>query len=281
MRRKLSPLLAASDRIQKQELDFTVATGSIREINVILHSMDDMRMALKQSLEKQWNMEQRKQEQMSALAHDLKTPLTLIRGNAELLYDKSLTREQKECADCIVENALQMQHYVQMLIEMTKTAQAVSAYMKKTDVELCLSEVKRQAGRLCAMHGILLSWECRITQQEIYVDPNLLVRALLNLLDNAAEHTPQGGSVSVEIQEDEQDVIFIVCDTGPGFSERALRYGKEQFYMDDDSRTASRAHYGMGLYIVDRIMRQHNGTLALDNSPDEHGACVTIRFPKE
>lgn len=80
MRRKMEPLITAADRIQKQDLEFAVEKGKIREINAILQAMEDMRAALRQSLEEQWKQEQWKQEQISALAHDLKTPLTLIRG---------------------------------------------------------------------------------------------------------------------------------------------------------------------------------------------------------
>lgn len=280
MRRKLSPLIITADRIQRQELDFKVEKGSIREINTILKAMDDMRIALRQSLEEQWKLEERKREQMSALAHDLKTPLTLIRGNAELICDTGLNEEQRECADCIAENAVQMQNYVRMLIEFTRTSQTVSVCKRNMDVAVCLSEVKKQAERLCAMHQINLSWDCNVKKEETYVESNLLIRALQNLFDNAVEHTPQGGTVSLEAREDGQAVILTVSDTGQGFSEGALRHGKEQFYLDDGSRTAAKAHYGMGLYIVDTIVRQHNGTLVLENSPVNHGACVTVRIPK-
>lgn len=290
MRRKLAPLITTADRIQRQELDFVIEKGSIREINAILNAMDAMREALRKSLEEQWRMEQSRKEQMSALAHDLKTPLTLVRGNAELICDTELTEEQRECAECIAENAVQMQNYVQMLIEITRTSQTVPAQTaddiadavnckRKIDVETWLSEVKRQAGRLCAIHQIGLSWNCSVTQKEIYAEPDLMTRALQNLLDNAARYTPQGGTVSVKAWTDEKDIVIAVSDTGPGFSEMAIRHGREQFYMDDDSRTAGSAHYGMGLYIVDTIVRQHGGTLLLENSPETHGACVTVRIP--
>lgn len=279
MRRKMDPLITAAHRIQDQELDFSIEKGNIREINAIINAMEEMRVVLRHSLEEQWQMEQRKQEQMSALAHDLKTPLTLVRGNAELICDTELTEEQRECADCIVENALQMQDYVQSLIEMTRNARTVPVCKRRVFVGQCLSEVRRQAERLCIMHQIRLLWEDNVGQQEIYAEPDLLIRALQNIIDNAVEHTAQGGTVSLEARKDGQDLAFMVSDTGCGFSQKALRHGKEQFYMDDGSRTAARAHYGMGLYIVDTIVRLHNGTLALDNSPETGGACVTIRIP--
>ena len=258
MRRKLSPLIQAADRIQKQELDFSVDRGNVREINDILEAMDDMR---------------------AALAHDLKTPLTLVRGNAELLCDMELTEEQQACAECIAGNAIQMQNYVQTLIEITRTSQSPPVRKRNVDIAACLSEVKKRAERLCAMHRLNLMWEDSLKQREIYAEPELLGRVLQNMIDNAVEYTPQGGTVSLEIRDDGEDVVFRVSDTGCGFSPKALRHGKEQFYMEDDSRTAAKTHYGMGLYIVDMIAAQHKGILILENLPVTGGACVTVRIP--
>ena len=113
----------------------------------------------------------------------------------------------------------------------------------------------------------------------MYAEPELLVRALLNLVDNAVEYTPRGGTVSFRAAEDGSSLIFTVSDTGPGFSGQALKRGKEQFYMEDESRTTAKAHYGMGLYIVDTIVRRHDGELLLENDPVTHGACVTCKIP--
>lgn len=279
MRKKMEPLIAAADRIQNQELEFAVGKGDIREINTILKAMEDMRAALKRSLEEQWQLEQQKKEQISALAHDLKTPLTLVRGNAELLCDTELTEEQQEYTDCVVENALKMQNYVQMLIEITRSPAAVPVRKTKTAPALFLREVRKQAERLCSMRQIRLQWNCQAPQQALYAEPGLLARALLNIFENAAEHTPPGKTIFFTAAKEEEDLVFTVTDTGPGFSERALSHGKEQFYMDDDSRTAAKAHFGMGLYIVDTIARQHDGELLLGNSPVTCGACVTLKIP--
>jgi len=76
LRKKLSPLILAVEKIQNQELEFAVMASDIKEIAAVLKAVDDMRAALKKSLESQWKLEQVKKEQTSALVHDLKTPLT-------------------------------------------------------------------------------------------------------------------------------------------------------------------------------------------------------------
>ncbi|MBD5526065.1 MAG: HAMP domain-containing histidine kinase [Lachnospiraceae bacterium] len=296
VRRQLSPLAAAADRIQNQDLDFAISYGPVKEINSILAAMDEMRMALKESLEKQWRMEQTKNEQMSALAHDLKTPLTLVRGNTELLDDTETTEEQRSYIDCIMDSTLQMQDYVQMMIEVIRSSVSMPVDRHDADVEGFLEELKRQADSLCALHHVKLQWQCSDFTEKIYARPALLARAFMNIFSNAAEHTPDGGIILFEGRQDETHFIFTISDTGSGFTESALAHAKEQFYMDDDSRHAAGSHYGMGLYIVDTIVKQHDGIVLLENvtaSSEEEsgltvqgnarmrgGAKVTVKIPR-
>lgn len=296
VRKKLKPLADAADRIQRQELEFGIARGCVREINTILDAMDEMRLALQESLERQWRMEQTKNEQMSALAHDLKTPLTLVRGNAELLADTHLTEEQNEYADCIMNSALQMQEYVQMMIEVVRSSVTMPVNRMQIPAAEFLEELKRQAGGLCAVHHVALKWNCTDFDGKICAEPRLLMRAFMNIFANAAEHTPSGGAILFETKEDETHFIFSITDSGKGFTPNALCHAKEQFYMDDGSRSAAGSHYGMGLYIVDTIVRQHDGELILENAPSPFaakglgpvpvdgcmhgGAKVTVKIPR-
>lgn len=292
VRRELSPLADAAAMIQRQELEFDIVHGSVKEINTILNAMDDMRRNLKESLENQWRMEQMKNEQLSALAHDLKTPLTLVRGNTELLADTLLSEEQKEYGGCIMDSTLRMQEYVQTMIEITRSCGSIPLSRCKTDLDEFLRGLRKQAGGLCAIRNIGLKWNCAVFTKQIYAEPTLLSRALMNVFANAVEHTPRDGTILFEGSEDETHFIFTVSDTGKGFTQKALRHAKEQFYMDDDSRTAAGSHYGMGLYIVDTIVKQHNGLLILENvsgtsgssllpenTSGKSGAKVTIKIP--
>lgn len=282
VKEKLSPLADAADMIQRQELEFAMTRGSVREINTIINAMDEMRIALKEALETQWRVEQTKNEQMSALAHDLKTPLTLARGNAELLTDTHLTEEQKEYIDCIMNSALQMQDYVQMMIEVVRSSAVIPVNKRQMPVTELLEELKCQAAGLCTIRHIELHWNCAGLTGQIYAEPQMLARAFMNIFANATEHTSCGGSILFEGSQDEAYFVFTITDSGQGFTQSALRHAKEQFYMDDDSRSVTGSHYGMGLYIVDTIVKQHGGELILANVSDAaklSGARVTLRLP--
>ena len=276
LRKKLSPLIQATEKIQNQELEFSVISSDIREIDAVLKAVDDMRAALKKSLENQWQLEQTKKEQTLALAHDLKTPLTLARGNAELLYDTELTEEQKEYVDYIAGSSLQMQGYVQTLIEIAGDGYRLQ--IQNTSLPSFLQEIVEQIKGLCVGKEIHLKEDFEYSGQFFMVDHDLLIRAFINVFSNAVEYTPIGSTIIFEVSEENDYIVFSVSDSGIGFSAEALQHATEQFYMEDRSRN-SKSHFGIGLFMVDSVIRQHKGQLILDNSEKTGGAKVVMKIP--
>ena len=276
--KKIDKLLTVVHKIEDQDLEFEIQKSRLFEVDQALDALDHMRIALRQSLERQWYDDKMRQEQLSALAHDLKTPLTIIRGNAELLFDTSLSAEQRECAEYIENSSLQMQDYVQTLIEAAKSWDSYKPCMKKVNMDSLLLELKNQIDGLCAVNSISLHWDCGHYPAYITADHDLLIRMLINVLSNAVEHTPQGGEVIFEIEEHSNELSFLITDTGKGFSDEALKHATEQFFMEDDSRT-SKSHYGIGLYVAASIAKKHNGKIILENSAVVGGAKVTIQIP--
>lgn len=278
LNKKLSPLIVGTQKIQNQELDFSIQLGNIKELNEVLASMDNMRNELKNSLESQWKMEQLKKQQMSALAHDLKTPLTLIRGNTGLLYDTNPSAEQLACIQYIEASSVKMQNYVQILMEVTKSNEGIQAKFGEIAIAEFFQNVKKQANGLCMVNSITLLWEERYHSKMIRMDYSLLERAINNVIANAVEHTLQNGVITVKIKEEKGYLVISICDNGKGFTAEALKHATEQFYMGDSSRNAQ-SHYGMGLFIANSVAKQHGGYLVLENEADTHGAKVTFHIP--
>ena len=100
-------------------------------------------------------------------------------------------------------------------------------------------------------------------------------RAILNVVNNALDYSPQDSHISILIAGDKRSLKISVTDAGPGFSQEDLLHAEEQFYMADRSRS-SNLHFGMGLFITKSIVRQHGGQLILSNSEKTGGAQVTI-----
>src|SRR5699024_1052147 len=109
-------------------------------------------------------------------------------------------------------------------------------------------------------------------------DADLLRRVLINVFSNAVEYTPQGGKIVFDVLKKENEISFIITDTGTGFSKEALQHATEQFYIEDSSRNR-KLHYGIGLYTVSNVVKKHGGKIILDNSSVFGGAKVEIVFP--
>lgn len=212
LKKKLAMLILTAQEIQSQNLDFSVGTVNIREINDVLSAMDKMRRTLKHSLESQWKAEQIRKEQISALSHDLKTPLSIVRGNAELLYDTNPTKEQTGYINYIEESTLKMQDYIKMLIEITKSDSIASPKFRETSIASFAENIKKQAERLCLLNNVNLKWEYRCNRKTFYIDKDLLERAIINVLLNAVEYSPSDGTITFEVYNRDNSVVFSVSD---------------------------------------------------------------------
>ena len=278
MKRKMQPVMNAVERIKNQDLEYEVSYSGVKEIDDCLSSIDEMRNALKDSLERQWKTEQEKNRQMSALAHDIKTPLTVIRGNAELLSEMEMTEEQEKYIDYITSSALQIQNYVQTLIEVTRSADGYQYRFEKIRTEDVLDAIKKQTSGLAEVFNLKINWEEQYISETVNIIYDQVVRAVMNIIKNAAEHTPKGGTINICIKEQSGELTLTVEDTGSGFTKEALLHGTEQFFMDDMSRSGG-VHYGIGLFSAKSIAEKHGGRILLTNSEETGGAKVEICFP--
>ena len=277
VRLQISPLAEATENISKQNLDFDISHSNIAEIEDVLAAFSDMKESLKESLDHQWRSAQAQKEQIAALAHDIKTPLTVVRGNAELLEETELTVNQKRYAEYISNGCEQIQRYMQMLIDVTKSWEDHPLSMESFSLSSLLNDVGDQTAGLAAIHQVVLHWG-NTKDITIYADHSLLSRALVNVISNAIEHSPHGGNVFIEVIRSDNLISFVVTDEGRGFTAQALKHATDQFFMDDSSRS-SKSHYGIGLYMTASIVQKHGGKIILENVTENGGARVTIQIP--
>lgn len=278
LNKELKPLLNATQKISEQDLDFEVQSSGIKEFNHILAAISEMKSQLKSSLEQQWHMEQTKKEQTSALAHDIKTPLTIIRGNAELLRDSKIPQEQQEYTEYILKNTDRMEQYLKMLIDLTRADAGYSANLQKIPTEDFVNELMAQTKGLALAKQLDVELISKKLSKMFIADPILLERAIMNVVSNSADFCPEYGKIIISVETSENHIHFCVTDNGKGFSQEDLEHATSQFYMGDKSRSA-KVHFGIGLYIVETIVKLHHGVLHLANSPETGGGQVTIEIP--
>ena len=278
LRLQLVPLFEATSEVAKQNLDFEVGHSNIKEFEDVLISFSHMKESLKASLEQQWKAEQMQKEQIAALAHDLKTPLTVIQGNADLISETELDEEQRLYAEYISSSSEQMQLYIRTLIDISRAATGYQLYMEDIDLPAYIKQLREQIDALCQTKKIGLQVEIEHLPAVLSADKLLLERAIMNVVNNALDYSPQDSSISISMMGDNGSLKISVTDAGPGFSQEDLLHAEEQFYMADRSRS-SNLHFGMGLFITKSIVQQHDGQLILSNSEKTGGAQVTISIP--
>lgn len=278
MRTQLSPLFEATRQVAEQNLDYEVGHSKIKEFEDVLCSFANMKDNLKISLEKQWNAEQLQREQIAALAHDLKTPLTVIQGNIDLINETELDDEQRLYAGYITESSERIGIYIKALIDISRTIAGYQLHLEKFDIADYMGQIKAQASSLCLTKGICLQLETGANLGTLKADKLLLERAIMNVISNALDYSPPQGTIYVTVQKTDCFLHISITDEGGGFTPEALYHAQEQFFMGDKSRT-SNMHFGMGLYITSSIIKQHGGQLVLSNSKKTGGAQVIIKIP--
>lgn len=263
----------AVDAIAAQQPERIDADGAhLREFSATLQAMQTMGRELTDSLQSQWRMEQQRAEQIAALTHDLKTPLSIIQGNADLLAEDALSADQQTQVEAILRGTDRAQQYLAAL----RTACAPPAAGETFSSHILVSTLAETARALCAPAGVQFVLDEQ-WQGTLCAAQGDLLRAAENLLDNAVRYTPRGGTVTLLVTKEKQDFILRVTDTGPGFTPEALAKAGEMLYTD--AARSDAAHQGLGLYFARKVAQSHGGVLVLSNLPAAHGACAELRLP--
>lgn len=279
LRKQIEPLHEAAKQIGGQNLDFEVNGSGIQEFQQVITSFCHMKNNLKTALTKQWETEQRQREQIAALTHDLKTPLTSVIGNADLLRETKLDTEQSGYVAALLQSAESIEKAIGRLMEVSRAAGGYELNMNPVNVADFLSVVEKQAKPLANLKNIRLEIRKAAALSEACFDMILMEHALMNIVSNAIDFTPHDGTITVLAAEPcHGEISICVTDTGDGFSPEALQKATQQYYMGDGSRTGT-THHGMGLFIANSIVRQHEGSLTLANADPPPGAAVTITLP--
>ena len=229
--------------------------------------------------------EQRRQEQFIGLvSHELRTPLVSILGYVDLLRleDDQLTPEQREYVEILARNALRLQGLVERLLLSARVVAGDPMAREDVDVvalvRAAIASVRPMAE--AAEVTVALSGD---TSVPLVSDTQRLGQVVDNLLTNAVKYSHPGGEVRIDVRADAmtggaRGARIVVADDGTGIAPDELRRITEPFYRSRDTRRRRIAGVGLGLTLVQSLVAEHGGTLAIDSSPG-HGTEVTVRLP--
>ena len=276
--KELNPLLEASEEIGKQNLDFQVKKSNVQEFNVILESLEKIKLGLSESLRTNWREEEKKRNQISALSHDIKTPVSIIKGNSELLGETNLTEEQETYLNYIRKNTSRIDKYIQTLMLVNKSNQANELNFTQIRAKEFVENIEKLAKEFTSTYKLNLLEDINYDDDFLIVDLKNFERAFLNILSNAKEQSPKNSTIKLIICSKAAKLQISILDQGHGFTGEDLLYAKDQFYQGDKSRH-SKENYGIGLFVAEQIIDMHGGSLVLENRTDECGAKVSILLP--
>lgn len=210
------------------------------------------------------------------VAHDLRTPMTRLRGTAEIALQSGSSEDIKDAlVDCIEESE-RIQIMLNTLMDVSEAETgAMKLNPEKINVAPMIDEVVDLYSYVAEEKEIAVQTGF---PEELYVtaDSSRLRQVLANLVDNAIKYTPRGGKVGIEADQDEKEVRIIVKDTGVGISEHELDNIWDRLYRGDKSRTER--GLGLGLSLVKAIVGAHRGYVQVFSTPGT-GSAFSVHLP--
>jgi two-component system, OmpR family, heavy metal sensor histidine kinase CusS len=214
------------------------------------------------------------------IAHDLRTPVNNIRGEAEVALARARTvDEYRDVLGSCLEEAVRLSNLIGDLLFLARAESPLALLNReRTDVAQLLSRVREYYEASAADAGVSLTSTCPSEPVLAAIDQSLIQRALSNLVSNAVAHTPSGGSIIMSAKTDRSNLRIEVSDTGIGIPAEALPRVFDRFFRIDTSRSQMFGGTGLGLAIVQSITLLHGGNVQIASEPGA-GTRVTLSVP--
>ena len=261
--RPLESVMDAADRVAAGDYDVKLREEGPPDVRRLARSFNEMTVRLGEA-------ERRRRELLADLAHELRTPLSVIRGNTEGMLDGLYPMDRAHLDPVLDETKVMARLLDDLRTLSTAEAGALRLHREQVDPAALADDAAGAFRAQADAAGVRL--EVRLAQALplVDVDPFRINEVLANLLSNALRHTPSGGSVTVSVDADDRGVAFIVADSGSGISPDALPHVFDRFAKGEGSPGA-----GLGLAIAKSLVEAHGGELTAESEP---GKGTTMRF---
>ena len=272
-RRLTKPLLEleeAAVAIGHQDLSRRVPVHGSQEFLAVAAAFNDMASLLEQEETLRRNL-------LADVAHELRHPVHILQGNLQAILDGVYPLNEDEI-ERLVSQTKQLSVLVNDLHILAQAeAQQLPLFKQKTDIANLVKDTAASYTSIAAARNINLRVELLGTMPDsVYVDAARMRQAINNLLDNALRHTPDGGTITISVQQIASDLNIEVTDTGEGITEDQLPHVFERFYRSDKARERSANSTGLGLAIVKAIIEAHESTIVATSPGTGQGSTLTI-----
>jgi len=288
------PIVRLSGISQKLSgLDFSWRCRELRtdEIGTLAHDLDELadrlshsmqelqaaNDALRKDVEREQQLEQAQRDFFSAVSHELKTPITILKGQLGGMLDGIgvyADRDKYLARSLAVAN--QMEGLVQELLTVSRMEKGGELPVVPVELTALIQNCLQDYGELFQQKEQKAAAEL---PPEVWItgDPALLKKALGNLLSNAALYSPEGVKIFLSVHVEDANILLTVENEGAHIAPELLPHLFEPFFRSDPSRSRQTGGSGLGLYLVQKIAEQHGGSCQIQNS--ERGVCATLILP--
>ncbi len=220
---------------------------------------------------------------LSMISHELRDPLTVVKGALFLLKDEfsgDLDEEFKKAIEMAVVNSWKLEKLVDEILDLSKLdAGEIKLNFTPIDPGKELGQLVDETLSASVRKGVVLHTDIQKTLSPIEVDRYRFHQVVQNLLSNAIKYTPEGGRVTLQAREEDENIVIIVTDTGIGIGEEDINQIFEMFYRTRAAIDTIRSGSGIGLAIVKEIVNLHGGDIAVESTLGE-GSVFTVTMPR-
>jgi signal transduction histidine kinase len=287
--RPLSTLKNAALSFKEGNLEPVPLPAGTNEIGQVGTAFEEMRSRLKLTIEQMQQYEENRKMLLSHISHDLKTPITAVRGYVEGMLDgvADTPEKQERYLRTVFRKAKDMDRLIDELFLYSKLDLHKEEFLfRRIDLKAFLRHYLEEKSFELEKSGVELTADTGQDQVPVHVtaDPEKLGRALDNMLDNSAKYMSLASSderkVNLRLEAGLKEAHIVIEDTGPGIDEKALPFVFDRFYRAELSRNPETGGSGLGLAIVRQIAEGHGGSVRAANRP-EGGAAFVMSLPLE
>ena len=280
----ISAINIAMNNIRDGNFTYTLSTGEEGEIGELYRNYEDMRLRLKESADEKLEREKQNRELISNISHDLKTPITSIKGYVEGLIDGVANTPEKQAKyiRTIYNKANDMDHLIDELTLYSRfESDRIPYNFHRLNVSDYFGDCVEEIGMDMESRGIELNYTNLVSPMtKIIADPEQMKRVINNIVGNSVKYMDkEKGRIDIRILDEHDSIRIEIEDNGKGIAARDLPNIFDRFYRTDSSRNSAQGGSGIGLSIVRKIVEDHGGYIWATSREGE-GTCMHMVIRK-